>query len=919
LQRSKYWPARETEFQRPVFLISMRKQLSVLLTISWFLALRGGMAQTPTDSQSAPSDRSLYGQQTVDCTDPANAASSACMNSGASGTGYPSGTLAPGTQGGGQQRGDIVGGSNRGGTYNDNGGLNEDTIPRSGTNPNLAWRRALRPEPLTEFQRLVADSIGETLPIFGAELFRNVPSTFSPLDQVPVTPDYVIGPGDELRVRVWGQVSFNANVRVDRSGAIYLPHVGEIHVAGLPFSELDDHIRSGIARVFRNFELNVDLGQLRSIQVFVVGQARSPGAYTVSSLSTLVNAVFASGGPNLQGSMRHIQLKRGSVTVTDFDLYDLLLNGDKSKDVHLLPGDVIFIPTMGPQVALAGSVRKPAIYELSGPTEIGKLLGYAGGRPAVADGSRVSLERIAASRDREAMEISLDEAGLATVLQDGDFVRVLSIVPRFSKTVTLRGNLANPGRFAWHPGMHLSELIPDKESLLTRNYWWRRAQLGLPAPEFQPFSPTRLGTQVDSQLELPRARDFYPNGQPDYSGKPVPQPRTTPFEGTGTAARSPRDAAASAARVNDETGTSESPDQEATASTTGTSQQRTGRTDTADQEPQAGGSAIGGQEAQIVTQNVAGGTGKIDVRLSAPEIDWSYAVIERLDPETLKTSLIPFDLGKLIVQHDSSQDLEVHAGDVITIFSQADIRVPLEQQTKFVRLEGEFASSGVYSVQPGETLRHLVARAGAFSSHAYLYGSEFTRESARAAQQQRLNEYVRSVEVLVERSQLAADPNQQALLARLRQLRATGRIVLELKANSTGAESLPDLPLEDGDRFVVPPVPADIKVVGAVYDQNSFVYESARRTADYLRLAGGPSREADRLHMFIIRADGSVVSRTLTKGYWGNSFKATRLYPGDTVVVPEKIPGPSALKSVLDWSQVFAQLAVGAAAINVIK
>jgi protein involved in polysaccharide export with SLBB domain len=904
----------------------MRKQLSVLLTISWFLALRGGMAQTPTDSQSAPSDRTLYGQQTVDCTDPANSAASACTNPGASGTGYPSGTLAPGIQGG-QQPGDIVGGTNRGGTYNDNGGLNENTIPRSGTNPNLAWRRTLRPEPLTEFQRLVADSIGETLPIFGAELFRNVPSTFSPLDQVPVTPDYVIGPGDELRVRVWGQVSFNANVRVDRSGAIYLPQVGEIHVAGLPFSELDDHIRSGIARVFRNFELNVDLGQLRSIQVFVVGQARSPGAYTVSSLSTLVNALFASGGPNLQGSMRHIQLKRGSVTVTDFDLYDLLLNGDKSKDAHLLPGDVIFIPAVGPQVALAGSVRKPAIYELSGPTTIGNLLGYAGGRPAVADSSRVSIERIAASRDRQAMEISLDEAGLATVLQDGDFVRVLSIVPRFSKTVTLRGNLANPGRFAWRPGMHLSELIPDTESLLTRNYWWRRAQLGLPAPEFQPFSPTRLGTQVDSQLDLPRARDFYPDGQPDYSGRPVPQPRATPFESTGTAARSARDAAA--ARPNDETAVSESPDQAATSptSTTGTSQTGTSQERTVNQETQASGTAIGGLQTQVVTQNVAAAPEKIDIRLSAPEIDWSYAVIERLDPNTLKTSLLPFNLGKLVVQHDASQDLELQASDVITIFSQADIRVPLEQQTKFVRLEGEFASSGVYSVQPGETLRHLVARAGGFSEHAYLYGSEFTRESTRMAQQLRLNEYVRSVEVQLQRSQMAlnvangtaADLNQQALLARLRQLRATGRIVLELQPNSAGPDSLPDLPLEDGDRFVVPSVPADIKVVGAVYDQNSFVYRSTRRTADYLRLAGGPNRDADRSHMFIIRADGSVVSHSLTKSYWGNSFQASRLYPGDTVVVPEKILGPPVLKSVLDWSQVFSQLALGAAAINVIK
>ena len=315
---------------------------------------------------------------------------------------------------------------------------------------------------------------------------------------------------------------------------------------------------------------------------------------------------------------------------------------------------------------------------------------------------------------------------------------------------------------------------------------------------------------------------------------------------------------------------------------------------------------MAGQQTQLITQNVAAATAKVDVRLSAPEIDWSYAVIERLDPATLKTSLFPFDLGKLVLQHDSSQDLALQAGDVVTIFSQADIRVPLDQQTKFVRLEGEFASSGVYSVHPGETLRQLVNRAGGFSGNAYLFGSEFTRQSTRVAQQQRLNEYVRTVEVELQRSQMAlaaagapADPTQQALLARLRQLRATGRIVLELKPNSSGIDTLPDLPLEDGDQFEVPPVPADVKVVGAVYNQNSFVYRTSRRTADYLRLAGGPNRNADRAHSFIIRADGSVISRKSSSSVWGNTFLTLRLNPGDTIVIPEKTLKPSVLKTVL--------------------
>ena len=436
-------------------------------------------------------------QQGVDCSDPLNMGTPACQTGTSVNPNqqqnnqnvqqYPNyGQGTYGNQSGSPGQPGVS--SQNGRTYSDNGGLNQNN-PQ---NRNLRNQPYTPPEPLTEFQRLVAASTGQILPIFGQELFRGVPSTFAPVDHIPVTPDYVIGPGDELRIRVWGPVNFNADLTVDRSGDVFLPQVGQMHVAGLPYSGLTDAVRAQIARVFRNFDLTVELGQLRSIQVYVVGQARRPGAYTVSSLSTLVNALFASGGPSVQGSMRDIQPKRDSKTITNFDIYDLLLKGDKSKDARLLPGDVIFIPAVGPQVALLGSVRKPAIYELleTGPENtMGQLIGFAGGMSSLASDSRVSIERTKDRQSREAMEVALDAAGLATRLQDGDIVRVLPIVPRFQQTVTLRGNLANPGRFAWHPGMKLSDLIPDRESLITRNYWWRRAQLGLPSLEFQPLDP----------------------------------------------------------------------------------------------------------------------------------------------------------------------------------------------------------------------------------------------------------------------------------------------------------------------------------------------------------------------------------------------------------------------------------------------
>jgi protein involved in polysaccharide export with SLBB domain len=215
--------------------------------------------------------------------------------------------------------------------------------------------KGLEHEELTEFQQFASDAVGTLLPIFGRSLFTAVPSTFAPVDGgVAVSSDYVIGPGDELYIQVSGQINFASRVPVDRSGQIYFPKVGTIPVAGVRYGELADYLKSNIGRVFRNFDLAVNLGRLRSIQVLVVGHARRPGSYTISSLSTLTNAIFASGGPSVRGSMRRIQVRRGERMVTELDLYDLLLGGDKTKDVFLQDGDVIFIPSVGPQVAIAG-------------------------------------------------------------------------------------------------------------------------------------------------------------------------------------------------------------------------------------------------------------------------------------------------------------------------------------------------------------------------------------------------------------------------------------------------------------------------------------------------------------------------------------------------------------------------------------
>jgi protein involved in polysaccharide export with SLBB domain len=317
---------------------------------------------------------------------------------------------------------------------------------------------------------------------------------------------------------------------------------------------------------------------------------------------------------------------------------------------------------------------------------------------------------------------------------------------------------------------------------------------------------------------------------------------------------------------------------------------------------------------------------KNDVVLSAPDIDWGYAVIERQDEKTLTTSLIPFSLGKIVLDGDASQDVELLPGDVVTIFSKADIRVPSLQQTRYVRLEGEVLGAGVYSVQPGETLRGLLRRAGGFTPDAYLYGSEFTRESTRRIEQQRLNEYADELEGQLAASNaanqaktgndqataMASEARARATVERLRRVQPTGRLVLDLKPDSSGIDSVPDIALEDGDRFVVPRLPSNVTVEGQVYSANAFIYKPGKRAQNYLRQAGGPDRQADRKRLFILRADGSVVSEQ-----YANVEKSV-IYPGDTIVVPPNLEPRSVLQRTIDIAQIAGNLALSVAAIAVL-
>jgi protein involved in polysaccharide export with SLBB domain len=669
------------------------------------------------------------------------------------------------------------------------------------------------PEEQSEFQSFVSAALGKQLPLYGHDLFADVPDTFSPLDNVPVTADYPVGPGDELQVRGWGQVDFDLTVTVDRNGAIYLPKVGNITVSGIRYQSLQGYMKNAIGRVYRNFDLNVSLGKLRSIQVFVVGQARRPGAYTVSSLSTLVNTLFASGGPSYRGSLRSIQVKRDGKTVSEMDLYEFLLKGDKSKDIALQPGDVIYIPPVGELVAIAGSVNNPAIYELNrDATSLAELIEIAGGLTNTADGDKVRVERIDNRKMRKIEEFALDETGQQRLLKDGDVVQVQPISGQFDNAVTLRGNVANPGRYPWRDGMRVKDLIPDMDALIAPEYW-----------------------KIKNRI----------------------------FRG------------------------------------------------------------------EIGNEN----TLRAQIKRNETEINWDYALIERLRKNELTTALLPFNLGRALAG-DAEANNPLLPGDVITIFSKDDIRVPVAKRSIYVRLEGELNQAGVYKVEPGETLRQLVERVGGLTPNAYLFGSELNRESVRASQQRKLQEMTDRMAEDIERNLAARSQTalskedveaakaqaagQRALLERMRGVKASGRIVLDLEPRSTRLEDIPEIALEDGDQFIVPAKASTVSVMGMVYNENAFLYRAGKSVSDYLSQAGGPTREADDARIYLVRADGSVIGVANSNSLFDNFF-GRELMPGDTVVVPELLDKFSFTRELKDWSQIFYQFALGVGSIRLLQ
>lgn len=691
-------------------------------------------------------------------------------------------------------------------------GSNQDVSSDNSVDSNAKLQSCQMGNFDNDFQALVCEALGARLPVFGSSLFSKTPSTFSPVENVPVAGDYRLQPGDEFELTIWGQVNLQQKLRVDNSGDVFIPQVGKFNVSGIAFGDLEGRINAEVGRNFRNYQLSVTMGRLNQLAVFVTGFAKRPGRYNVSSTSTLLNALFASGGPSQQGTLRRVELKRDGKLVGSFDLYALLLNGDKRADLRLQAGDVIHIPSVGERVAIAGPVKVPAIYELNRNETLSDLMKWAGGLTTTASSLQASLERIVNRESRIVDQVDLKRAA-GLNLSDGDIVQIYPMVPRYENMVSIRGSIGLAQRLRWKPGMTVKDLIPSRQMLLTPAYW------------------NRINNAVDAR-------------------------------------------------------------------------------------------SLGGTNLRYELKND-----------EATEINWDYAVIERIRPDDFGTELITFNLGKAIAG-DAANNLKLQSGDAISIFSKNDVRVPAEKRTRYVRVEGELAVPGVYSVQPGETLRQLLARAGGLSRNAYLYGAVFTRASIRDEQQKMLNEAVDRYEREVEAAAAAklADVSlkenvaaTQAELQRNRQrvkemrnVKAPGRVAFEFDSFKVALKNVPDIELEDGDNLFIPRQPATITVFGAVNSPSAYIYSAYKNVGDYVNGAGGYNRLADKEGVYVLRANGTAYGTNSTG--WFSTIAGYRPAPGDAIVVPEQLErGLTVTQSLKEWTSILYQFGLGAAGLKVLK
>ncbi len=728
--------------------------------------------------------------------------------------------------------------------------------------PNLPSLRDLYSQELPANVRL--RRFGSDAFLFGTGNINQLPI------DLPVGPDYVLGPGDNLVINMWGGQSARLSRTVDQQGQIELPEAGTTTISGLTITQAQSAIQKSLGTQFQDEHAEISLGRVRTVRVYVVGDVQRPGAYDVSSLSTPLNALYAAGGPTSHGSLRTLKQLRGNRVVSDIDLYDFLLKGVRSDMDRLLPGDTIQVPPAGPQVSVAGMVRRPAIYELKGKTDLKEVLNLAGGVLVSANLTEIRVERVVAHERRTMLRVRFSDGSKNLPpfqVQDGDFIEVSPILPYNDQVVYLEGHVFEPGQRAWREGMTVNDLLPSYRDVMPEPSVHAEI-IRLVPPDLHP---------VTIPFDLP---DILVGNDPIA---------LQPFDTVRIFGRYEVDAP----RVSIE-----------------------GPVLWPGEYPMSQGMTV----AALV--RMAGGFRRSAYR---KEADLSSYAVQNGKQIRIQHSEVA--IGKAL-DGDKAADVALQPGDVVGIRQLSgwnDIGAS-------ITIRGEVTYAGTYGIEDGERLSSVLKRAGGFRPDAYPQGAVLERVQVRELEENNRQEMIRRVQSSVpnvsqgingssqdQLSQLQAmQQQQQQVLAALRNHPSAGRLVIKISADISKWENTPaDIVVRAGDTLTIPKRPDFVLVAGQVYNATGITYRPGKDAGWYLRQSGGVTRYGNRHEIFILRADGSVVGNVRGTMFEGGILSAHML-PGDSIIVPEKVIGGSQIwRNVIGAAQIASSVALTGAVAGV--
>jgi protein involved in polysaccharide export with SLBB domain len=749
----------------------------------------------------------------------------------------------------------------------DDSSLNPRTVAQPNPYPTLPSTKAL-------YAQFPDDAKG--LKRFGSEIFRAdaVGLAQFPMD-LPAGPDYVLGPGDTVTLDIWGGVSQKLTQTVDREGRITLPEAGPVMVAGLSLAQAQKLVQTKLEPQFRNAHVDLSVSRIRSLRVYVVGDVQRPGAYDISALSTPLNALYAAGGPTPTGSLRVVKHYRGKQLLGQMDLYDLLLRGVRQGIEQLQPGDTVLVPPVGPLVAVTGMVRRPAIYELLAETQLADVLEMAGGVPVSASMDEIKVERIEAHAKRTTLNVKLpvgagdrplrDMVGSFWV-KDGDRVAVSSILPFSDKTIYLEGHVYRPGSYPYQDGMKITDLVRSYQDVLPEPATHAEI-VRLQPPDFHPVT-------IEFNLANALAGDESVTLQQFdtvrlYGRYEADAPKVAIYGDVLRPGEYPMSAGMTAAALVE----------------------------------------------------MAGGFKRSAYRDSASLASYVVDNGQRVatDQQTLKIGAA--------VSGDAAADVHLKPGDVLTI-----LKIPgWNDIGRSVSIRGEVLYPGNYGINEGERLSALLKRVGGLLPTAYPAGAVLERVEVRELSEKGRAELIRRIELTSSTVKVAPNATgqdtaalmqamqqqQSQILSQLKSQPVSGRLVITINPDVSNWENTPsDITLRAGDVITIPKKPNFVLAYGEVYNPNAITYKPGKTAEWYLKQSGGPTELANKKGMYIIRANGSVVSSSGTGDWFSGGVSSTKMQPGDVLVVPEKfVTGSSAWKTTLETAQFLTSLALAAAVV----